>query len=113
VTGACFGHEHPEWFDDRLPGENDAQRAARHRKALAVCSGCEVRAWCLSTVQVGQDGVRGGQVLDAVADRSRRSAYAPDSEAAAFFKELRGEEHRAAVSRQKRRRTNDARRWAS
>lgn len=97
MTAACAGHPHPEWFDSSVDGETPTERHQRHAAALAVCAGCPVTDWCRDTVDRGDDGVRGGELLPHIQDKVRKSAYVEGSEAAVFFAAMRGDEHKAKV----------------
>lgn len=58
---ACRGRS-PDW-DDRLPGESDPARAARHAAAIDVCHRCPVQVDCARLD--GVSGIVAGKLREA------------------------------------------------
>lgn len=68
AKAACTARVKEMLWDDRVDGETDGQRDARHAQAQAVCNhDCPVRARCSDEVNWRIDeGVRGGHLLPAL-----------------------------------------------
>lgn len=65
ARAVCTERLKEQLWDDRVEGETDAQRDARHGRGMAVCNvSCPVREECGDSVDVKYDeGVRGGHLL--------------------------------------------------
>lgn len=65
ARAACTERVMERLWDDRIDGESDKQRAARHERGKAVCNNeCPVRAKCSAEADWRIDeGIRGGHLL--------------------------------------------------
>jgi hypothetical protein len=73
----CNGHptEGPSTWDDSIHNENDRARAARVKRAQAICAVCPVAGPCGEDVDLRHDeGIRAGTDLRQLQKRRRRAS---------------------------------------